>query len=97
MSASTAEKAKENRSKQNQITGKLIFKVNGKNISNLEDFRNIVAESKDGEFVRLFAKDLIRGEVTIHDIRLDLEYWKTRDMYLNEKKDWVSHIVQHLD
>lgn len=93
--ASTAEKGNENRSKQNRIIGKLVFKVNGQNVSNLEEFKKVIVQSQDLDFVRLVAKDIVRGEISVHDIRLDLEYWKTRDMFLDENKDWISHVVDH--
>lgn len=93
--AASALHANEDQTGANQIVGKLIFKVNGQNVSNLEEFKNIVSLSKHDEFVRLVAKDIVTGEVVVHDIRLDLEYWKTRDMFLDENNDWASEYVNH--
>lgn len=93
--ATTAEAANENLTQQHSIVGKMVYKVNGQNVNNLEEFKKVIVQTKHEEFVRLVARDITRGEESVHDIRLDLEYWKTRDMYLDEEKGWVSEIVKH--
>lgn len=93
--ADTAQSGNADLEEKNEIFGKIVFKVNGESVKDLDEFKKIIVKTKHDEFVRLWAKDIYHGEISIHDIRLDLEYWKTRDMYLDEKKEWISEYVYH--
>eukprot|EP00924_Labyrinthula_sp_SR-Ha-C_P001088 maker-scaffold_7-snap-gene-13.16-mRNA-1 protein AED:0.00 eAED:0.01 QI:0/0/0/1/1/1/2/0/950 len=76
------------------IVGKILFKIGIVEVSSLDQVIDAVRSYNNNEFIRLGAKHMKTGEVSFHDIKLDLEYWKTREMRLEENNNWSTTIRQ---
>lgn len=62
-------------------SGMLIAQVNGMNVSNIEELRKAIAESKDQKYIRLKTSE---GEFAVFDIK-----------NLLESEDWLSETFQY--
>eukprot|EP00924_Labyrinthula_sp_SR-Ha-C_P001157 augustus_masked-scaffold_7-processed-gene-15.58-mRNA-1 protein AED:0.31 eAED:0.31 QI:0/-1/0/1/-1/1/1/0/939 len=93
--AQTSEMQAQDFSNTSALDRKLVFKVDDTVVTDLESFLTAVKKKKHDEYVRIYAKDLMHGEESVHDIRLDLEYWKTKDMILGEDGEWQTKYVVH--
>eukprot|EP00510_Aplanochytrium_minuta_P006776 CAMPEP_0184042620 /NCGR_PEP_ID=MMETSP0955-20130417/66449_1 /TAXON_ID=627963 /ORGANISM="Aplanochytrium sp, Strain PBS07" /LENGTH=920 /DNA_ID=CAMNT_0026333405 /DNA_START=166 /DNA_END=2926 /DNA_ORIENTATION=- len=73
--AENAEQQDVDFSETSSIRGKLIFKVDNTAVTTLDEFVDAVIQKKHAEYVRFTAKNIENGELSVHSIRLDLEYW----------------------
>mmetsp|Transcript_19294 Transcript_19294/g.23485 ORF Transcript_19294/g.23485 Transcript_19294/m.23485 type:complete len:648 (-) Transcript_19294:173-2116(-) len=95
--AENAEQQDVDYSETSSILGKLVYKVDTFPVTTLDEFIDAIMKRKHNEYVRLMAKNIDNGELSVHNIRLDLEFWKTRDMIRAENGDWVSQFIEHDD
>mmetsp|Transcript_29626 Transcript_29626/g.36615 ORF Transcript_29626/g.36615 Transcript_29626/m.36615 type:complete len:776 (+) Transcript_29626:235-2562(+) len=84
-----------NSDETNEINSKLITRVNEAKVTSLDEFLDAVVKCKHDEYVKFTTKNVDNGELAVHNIRLDLEYWKTRDMSRMPSGEWVSKFIEH--
>eukprot|EP00924_Labyrinthula_sp_SR-Ha-C_P015783 maker-scaffold_4-snap-gene-9.63-mRNA-1 protein AED:0.31 eAED:0.31 QI:0/0/0/1/1/1/2/0/967 len=88
--AAEAEAAEQDISTTASIDRKIVFKVGNSDVHNLDELLNAVEKYGHEDHVTLLAQEFTLGERSSHSIKLDLEYWKTKEVVLGIDGEWKT-------